>query len=414
MSVRRRVLVVDHTAKEGGGELALLRIAELLDGDRADIRALIFESGPFVDRLRSVGIRTAVLPLSAAVNRTARTGLLRPTALVRSLASSLSFVPRLARAVRASGAEVVVANSLKSAVFTAAAAPLAGRRWVWHLHDRLAADYLPAPLVVVLRALAVVGPRTVVVNSLATLATLPRRARARAVLAYPGLPASAFSPAPPAPLEPSAPPEPGAPVVGIIGRISPTKGQIEFLQASAVVARTHPDASFRVVGAALFGEDDYETEARALVERLGLAGRVEFTGWLADPAAALRDLTVLVHASPVAEPFGQVVVEAMAAGVAVVATDAGGVPEILDPGGASAASSDGVRTTELGMLVAPGDVGGLAAAISLSIADPVARSARVDAAREAAGARFAIEGTADAVAEAWRLDPKRTGRADAE
>lgn len=397
-----RVLVVDHTAQESGGQLALHRVAALLHGDRADIRALIFDAGPFVDRLRGVGIETVVVPLDAAVNTTSRDRLLSPASLARSLGQAIGFVPRLARAIRGSGAELVVANTLKSAVFTALAAPLAGRRWIWHLHDRIARDYLPGPLVAAMRALAVVGPRAIVVNSEATLATLPAVAKRKATLAYPGLAADAFA---------TGELREGAPVVGIVGRISPTKGQREFLLAAAALAQRHPDLRFEVVGAALFGESDYEADVRALPERLGIADRVEFTGWVSDPAARLRGLTLLVHASPVPEPFGQVVAEAMAAGVPVVAMDAGGVPEMLDPDASApeTAAGSGVRVTRSGILARPGDPDALADAIGIALADASARAARADAARADAQRRFTIEATADAVWSAWAAVRGRRG-----
>ncbi|GAA1999828.1 glycosyltransferase [Microbacterium ulmi] len=387
-----RILVIDHTSQEGGGQLALLRVVEQLNGDRADIRALVFSSGVFVDRLRAAGIETAVLELDPAVNQTSRDRVLAPAALVRSLGRSVAFVPRLARAIRGARADVVVANTLKAAVFTALAAPLAGRRWVWHVHDRIAPDYLPAPLVAALRVLAVLGPRAIVVNSEATLATLPGRARRKSTLAYPGLAADAFDS-----------PSDGADraVVGLIGRISPTKGQRQFLEAAASVAETNPSTRFRVVGAALFGEDAYESSVRALPEALGIADRVEFTGWVPDAGRHLRELGVVVHASPVPEPFGQVVVEAMAAGVPVVATAAGGVPEILDPDG-TADLAGGWAATEVGVLVRPGDSAALAAAIRAILDEPEARAARAVAARAAAAERFTIERTADAVWRAWR------------
>lgn len=375
-----RVLVIDHTSREGGAELALLRVAERL-APRLEIRALLFEDGVLVGRLRRAGIRTVVLPLGGDVNTTARDRVLAPAAMLRAVSRLLAFVPRLSRAIRRSGADLVVANSLKSAVFTALSAPLAGKPWVWHLHDRLAADYLPGPLAQAMRMLAVVGPRGIVVNSGATLATLPARARAKSTLAYPGLTADAFAPA-----EPSHPP-----IVGMVGRVSPTKGQREFLRAAALVAAAHPDARFRVTGAALFGEDAYAAEVARLPDELGIADRVELTGWVSDPAVAMRQLSVLVHASPVPEPFGQVVVEAMAAGVPVVATDAGGVPEILLDAHAG----------PLGELVPAGDVATLARAIARALDDPDAARARATAAREVAAGRFTIDVTVDAVHDAW-------------
>lgn len=382
MAARTRVLVLDHTAREGGAELALLRVVERL-GAAYEIRALVFEYGAFVARLRSAGIHTAVCELDGAVNATSRDSLMKPAALLRSLARLSSFVPRLARAIRGSRAELVVANSLKSAVFTAVAAPLAGRRWVWHLHDRLAPDYLPRPVVAVMRALAVVGPRRIVVNSRATLETLPASARAKATIAYPGLTADAFEPA-----KPVTPP-----VVGIIGRISPTKGQREFLEAAAIIGRTRSDVRFRIVGAALFGEDDYAAEIARLPAELGIDDRVESTGWVSDPGAELRQLSVLVHASPVPEPFGQVVVEAMAAGVPVVATDAGGVPEIVLP--------DGPAGPALGELVPTADAEAIARAVEHVLADPDSAAAVAARARRYAQGRFTIEETVRVVRDTW-------------
>jgi glycosyltransferase involved in cell wall biosynthesis len=262
---------------------------------------------------------------------------------------------------------------------------------VWHLHDRLSADYLPRSLLTAMRMIAVWGPRGIVVNSQATLDTLPRLARKKASIAYPGLPASAFEAA--SPVMPRT--------IGLIGRISPTKGQHEFLDAAAKLAPEFPDVKFQVVGAALFGEDDYEADVRSLARTLGIGERTEFTGWVSDAPVVLRRLSVLLHASPVPEPFGQVIVEGMAAGVPVVATAAGGVTEILDPAGRYALGGRPFRITETGVLVRPGDPSALAGAIRLVLGDPEASAARAALARDDARHRFGIEETASVVATAW-------------
>lgn len=390
---RARVVVLDHTAKEGGAELALLRVCRRLYPERFDISVLVFEDGAFVTRLRAAGIPAEALPLSDDVAHASRTDLLAsPLALLRRTAGALWFVPRLARAIRATRADLIVANSLKAAVFASVVAPLTRRPWVWHLHDRLTTDYLSKPLVTMLHILAVVGPRGIVVNSRATLATLPRRVAGKVTVAYPGLdPAEFHSSARPAEVT----------VVGMVGRISPTKGQREFLRAAARIADEHPDARFRIVGAALFGEHGYEAEIRALPARLGVDDRVEFAGWVDDPAAEVGGLAVLVHASPVPEPFGQVVVEAMAAGVPVVATDAGGVTEILEPNGSGIATSGPWRVTPFGVLVSPGDDAALADAIRWVLTNADERERKAAAAQEYAINRFSIARTADAVYSAW-------------
>lgn len=385
---RPRVLLLDHTAQEGGAELALVRLAAAI-GDRADLDALLFADGPVRARLTDAGVRTAIVKLDSAIATASRGSVI--TGIARSAGGALAFIPRLTRAIRESHANLVVANSLKSAVFAGIAAPLAGRRWVWHLHDRLAPDYLPRPLVHAMHLLASFGPQAIVVNSRATLETLPARARRKSTIAYPGLPAEAFSEL--------ATPDPAAPLVGIVGRISPTKGQREFLIAASAVADIHPDVRFAVVGAALFGEGEYETQLAELADTLGIGERTDFTGWVDDAPERMRRMTVVVHASPVPEPFGQVVAEAMAAGVPVIAAASGGVTEILDPAGS--AGSDPWGATSTGILVRPEDPQALAAAINDVLTYPSAASSRAAAARNDARHRFTIEQTADAVWRVW-------------
>jgi len=202
---------------------------------------------------------------------------------------------------------------------------------------------------------------------------------------------------------------PGAhPVVGLVGRISPTKGQLELVRAAALVADDHPGAVFRIVGGTLFGGDDYAEQVRAEQARLQerqSALQVEWTGFVADPRAQVDDLDVLVHASPVPEPFGQVIVEAMVRGVPVVATRAGGAVEIVAPG-----PDAGQDSGQLGVLVTPGDPRALADGIRAVLDDPAAARARALAAHASAVRRFGARDTAARVSEAWhRVARGQTG-----
>ena len=158
--------------------------------------------------------------------------------------------------------------------------------------------------------------------------------------------------------------------VGIVGRISPWKGQDVFLRAFALA---FPDsgARARIVGGALFGEEAYGETLMALADELGIAERVDFTGHVDDVAAELAGLDIAVHASTIPEPFGQVVVEAMAAGVPVVATNAGGPAEVV---------SDGVD----GLLFPMGDVEGLAERLTRLARDGELRRRLVDGGRKTA------------------------------
>ena len=190
--------------------------------------------------------------------------------------------------------------------------------------------------------------------------------------------------------------------MGLLGRVSPTKGQLELVRAASVVLRERPDVRFRLVGAPLFGEEAYASLVEREVTRLGLDRQVTVEGFAVDPTRVLDELSVLVHASPVPEPFGQVVVEGMARGVPVVATRAGGIPEILEP--------DGAGDAALGFLVEPGDVTDLAAGILMAL-DAGPSAERVELAWASAGERFSAAATAVGVLEVWsRVAADRSDR----
>lgn len=377
------MVVLDHTAALGGAELALARLLDAVDPTRARVRTVLFADGPLRAVLEGAGHEVHVLPLRASVARTERhdVGPLRSALQVLTI---VPFVLRLARLLRRLPVDVVHTTSLKADLIGAPAALLARRPLVWHIHDRISDDYLPRPIVTLVRMLARWVPRHVVVNSLATALTLP--GVRRLAVAYPGVAPEQVSPTP----VPAAPE--GAPVVGIVGRVSPTKGQLEFVRAAELVLRRHPEARFRVVGSALFAEQAYEDEVRAEVDRLGIADRVVLTGFVADPSAELDRFTVCVHASGTPEPFGQVIVEAMVRGVPVVATRGGGVTEIVQPDGEG----------PYGVLVEPRDPVALAEAISGVLDRPEEARARAEAAWRRARTRFAVSSTADTITRVWQ------------
>jgi glycosyltransferase involved in cell wall biosynthesis len=117
-----------------------------------------------------------------------------------------------------------------------------------------------------------------------------------------------------------------------------------------------PKARFKIIGAALFGEHDYEFDLRRTVQERGLEDVVEFMGFQKNIAGAIHSLDILVHASTVGEPFGQVIVQGMACGKPVIATDGGGVPEIVVDG-------------ETGLLVPRNDAAAMADAVCSLLVD---------------------------------------------
>ena len=167
----------------------------------------------------------------------------------------------------------------------------------------------------------------------------------------------------------------GPPKVGCVGRISPEKGQLDFLAAAAMIHRALPECRFVVYGAPLFSRKAARYAAEVNAAARGLP--VEFPGWAADVYAALADLDVLLVPSRGLEGMPLTILEAFAAGVPVVAFRAGGIPEIVDDGRTGILADSVAQMAE--------------SAVSLLTGDPARRRSIAAAARESWSTRFTAE-----------------------
>jgi glycosyltransferase involved in cell wall biosynthesis len=378
---RLSVVYVGHCAQLSGAELALERLLRALP--EIDAHVILAEDGPLVGRLRATGASVEVSPMPDRARVLRREAVGSSVRSMAAAAASIGYAVRLARRLRALRPDLVHTNSLKAALYGSLAARLAGVPVVWHAHDRIADDYLPSAAVRLVRGCARWLPNAIIANSAATLATFCT-----------GAPPAVIIPSP-VDVTTSDPIRDGRFTVGIVGRLAPWKGQDVFLRAFAAA---FPNGSARavLVGAVLFGEVDFESELKSLARQLGIASRVEFRGFRDDVPAELARMDVLVHCSTVPEPFGQVVVEGMAAGVPVVAAGAGGPAEVV---------SDGVD----GMLYPPGDVAALVRVLQKLAQDDTLR-ARLAVAGQRRAQRFRPEAAADQVMTVYRDVTRRARR----
>jgi len=164
----------------------------------------------------------------------------------------------------------------------------------------------------------------------------------------------------------------GAFLAGIVGRIAPPKGQHLLIEAVARLVQAGRDVHLLVMGHPMAPDDLPRLQAQ--VALLGIRSRVHFLDFHPQPQGIMAALDCLVLASR-EETFGLVLPEAMRAGTAVIGTDAGGVPEIIDH-----------RRT--GLLVPPEDVGALAGALAELMDAPDLRTRLARAGQRAAGRRF--------------------------
>ena len=168
---------------------------------------------------------------------------------------------------------------------------------------------------------------------------------------------------------------PGTPLLLALGRLHPNKAFDVLVRALARLPTAH---------AIIAGEGPERPALQALVEREGLAGRVQLPGWRTDTAALIAGCDVLVCPSR-SEPLGNVVVEAFSAGRPVVAAAASGPTELIRPG-------------EDGLLVPVGDVPALAMSVATVLDNPAFAAAMAAAGR----ARWAAEFAPAPVLAKWR------------
>ena len=274
-------------------------------------------------------------------------------------------------------ADIVHSNSLWAHLDCAVAGRLARRPVVLELHDFVR----PGLGRFVLRAAARLASSAIAVSravgdavgaDLHGLRVIPQ-----------GVDPERFSPGPPDPswrARLSSRPE--EPIVGVIGRLDPEKGIETVIRAMAMLDGPAGHSHLAVVGAPALDQGAYEAHLRAEGADL-LGDRISFVGAVDEVPAVLRSLDVVVNAST-AEPFGLSVLEAQACGVAVIGTDAGGIPEFVTDG-------------ETGLLVGPGRPDALAAGLNRLICAPGLRHDLAVAARRVVVAHHTLAARADAL-----------------
>jgi len=351
-----RVLVIVPWPERLGGAEAMLQT--ILDGageSSHEIELVFLEDGSWPRELARAGFRVDVIEAGR----------------LRHVHRWAATVLRLARILRRRRPDIVFSWASKTQLYGAPAAVLAGMRdrvvwwqhsiaqkvWLERLANRLPATAIACYSEAAARAQAQMRP--------------PRR--------------TVVIPAGAAPLEDGRPAAPlalpaGVPVIGIVGRLQPWKGQDRLIGALALLRERGREAHLLIVGGDSYElSPEYAASLPRTASALGLSGHVTMTGEVPDARPFIARMDVLVNASD-PEPFGIVLTEGMAAGLPVVAVDAGGPAEIVEDG----------RT---GILARSGSSADLADALEPLLASPQLRSEMGAAGRE----RYAAEYTAEAV-----------------
>ena len=354
------ILFVDQFSDLGGAQQCLLDLLPAVQAAGWNAVCAVPGRGRLVEKLRDRGLTVHPLPdILLAAGRKPPLDFVRFSLLAPGLAGTIS------RLVRETAADLIYVNGPRVLPAAAWASRKAKLPLVFHCHNHLAQRSAAA---LAGRSLQFAGARVIVCCRHAARPLWPYIDFGRLHVIYSGVSA---------PRDAVPPARSAIPRIGVIGRISPEKGQVEFLLAARLVARTHPDCRFLVCGAPLFGDREaYRYFARVREAAAGLP--VEFAGWQDDVNAVLATLDLLVVPSLREPGAPRVILEAYAARVPVVAFVSGGIPEILHDG-------------ETGFLVEPPTPEALAAKLNDLLSAPERRCEVAESAHEIWNEQFTLQ-----------------------
>lgn len=381
-----RILFLEHNVDGtvGGSHFCLLEICRHIDRSRFTPVVWFFQENPLVASFRQAGADVIVARPPSSIRFPGS-----PVAVARQVLSIGQSAANLMRIVlsnrawwehRLLGADIGLVhlnNSAMSDLDLQLACLRLGIPCVAHQRGYPAErDWLTVR--VARRLKAVVAISSSVCDDLAGRGLEPSQLQ----LVFDGIDperVESTSPAPDAALEALGIP-PGSRVLGIVGNVKRWKGQMVVAQAMAHLNARYPDLRCLLVGAV--ADDAYFSEIAQFCAAAGISEVVRFVGFHPSPPALMARMEIVLHSSIQPEPFGIVLLEAMALGRPVIATRAGGPIDIIVDG-------------ESGLLVAPGEASELAAAIERLLDNDAERKRMGEAGRERVHAYFTAKANVD-------------------
>lgn len=334
-----RILYLNPCGQMGGAETSLVALLAIVRDVRPDwdLCLAVGEDGPLVEKAQRMGIRSFVVPFPRALASLGDTGQRRSSvvgAAMGSIGSTAAYAWRLGKLIRTLEPAVIHSTGFKMHLLSSLVRPRK-TALIWHMHDYASTRPLMGRLLRPLqgRCDGMIANSNSVAADLAGLYP-----GVRITTIYNAIDVQRFSPqGDTLDLDRASGLPPAAPDtvrVGMVAAFARWKGHEVFLRALSLLPQ---DLKIRgyIIGGPIYQTDGSQyslAELEQIAEQSGLQGRVGFTGFLDDPAVAMRSLDIVVHASTKPEPFGMVIIEGMACGKAVIASQAGGADELFVDG----------------------------------------------------------------------------------
>jgi L-malate glycosyltransferase len=321
-----KILFYNHTSEVSGAERVLLLLLSRLNRSRFEAVLLCPSAGQLQKEAKALHVQCADVDLLNARFTW------RIDTLIRYIASFVATMRQVRSRVREQQPELIHANSVRAGLVISAATVGLGIPIVWHVHDLLPRH----PLSACIRLFTLFRPplRIVVVANAAAdrfkgklLRRFPKRVKVAVV--YNAVDAAKLRLTSTSSMRKELRIRNSDRLIGIVGNLSPIKGQLELIRGFAKARKRIPNLVLLVVGSALFNRGDgYQKQLLAEVRALRLEPYVRFLGQRSDVPAIMSALDLLVMNSR-SEAFPLVALEGMAAGVPVMATAVGGLPELI-------------------------------------------------------------------------------------
>jgi len=352
MGKKKKVLFVSLFGDfVGGGQRSLFLLLKSLDRDKYVPYLVCPGEGAFVDEVRKLGITVFIFTF--------------PSFKLFKIRRFLNIVAKLKQFLAMCNPDIIHTESGRSIIYLKMALWKSRVPFIWHVRVSN-----PEPILYELLLYYCVDRIIAVSHAVKKRFASLRSSDTKVKVVYNAVDIDAISPSTEQNVFRDEIGAHNSFLVGIIGQVMPLKGHEVFLGAAASVIKKITNARFVIVGE---GNKEYENTLKQMVSKHALDEHVSFTGYRADAAEVMGSLEILVNASMKGreweEGFSRVIIEAMALGKAVIATDVGGNSEAIE---------NGVN----GIIVEPGDAAALAQAIIELLSNADKRALLGKAARE--------------------------------
>jgi len=352
------LFISPHGNQIYGGEKSLLLLLRELRSRGTGVSVICPEVGGFIDTLKSEGIETHLVPLHELTKRTV-------FKYITSLFHLLGIVKKV-------NPDIIHCNSASVAQYAAPVAKLYRIPIVVHLRNDLsvpqAKKYLVTTSDAVIANSSFTGSNVRLLMSLHKWHVI-------------------YNPIEPLELS-GKPQKDNKLVVLFVGQVCAHKGVDVFIKTAELIKDKFKNVMYVIVGDEPAHAKSYMQKMRTLVKDLGIENMIQFTGHVNEVSKYYSTATLVVVPSK-KEPFGRVAAESMMAGLPVVASNVGGLPEI-------------VVNNQTGFLVEPEDLNGFAEKIGLLLNDPDNANKMGQAGKTRAISKFSVSGHADNILRIYK------------